>query len=739
MCFAVQVPWGFNGWSPLTDPDQGSFYFYSESRRLYGVRCTHQPSPWISDYGDFRINAMLLDAGHADDQQYSSYTPDQSAWLPYYWNATLLTYGGPSGYTSMEVTATNHGAVFRFNFPPMANPAVLSGWNQTRRILFAFDNGGSGLATSTRADGTIVVTGVSTHNEGNVPGNFGHHFYATLAGGSNGSVPVAPLATGIQGSWAFVDFAPSDPNTDTLVLRIATSLISGAQAQAAHAAEVDGQSFETVMGAAKAAWNAQLSRISVNDMGSGYTPAQETAMLTTFYSSYYRASKYPRFLVETNYTTGQPIHWSAYSNGATLPGLMMTDQGFWDAYRSTYSFLAIVNPSVMSDMMAGWLNAWREGGWVPQWSSPAYRGSMTGTMSDVSMAEAIVKLPHCGSARAEAAGYCVDAVALYNASLQNAVNTNPPSYAGRECLQVYIDKGYIPWDAGCDATVSRSMNYWHSDYAISQAASVLGYSSDAAMLLNRSQGWINLLEPKSAFMQPRLTNGSWLPTFDEFAWGPTPGYTEAGPWQYRVEVPYAPQDLKAALTAIGWDACEIVQTANTIAPIYHTGGYGDVIHEQTEMATIAWGQWEINNQPVWALQHMQVGFDTAANGKCANQAQYWLRKTATLFTGGADMFPGDEDNGSMGAWYIFNALGIYPLSPASGNYILGSPLFANVTIAVDNGATLTIAAVNQAPANVYVQGVTWNGAAVSGVNVAYADLMAGGVLQFTMGPAPFAG
>jgi putative alpha-1,2-mannosidase len=241
--------------------------------------------------------------------------------------------------------------------------------------------------------------------------------------------------------------------------------------------------------------------------------------------------------------------------------------------------------------MAGWLNAWREGGWVPQWSSPGYRGSMTGTMSDVSMSEAIVKLPHCGSARAAAAGYCVDAAALYNASRQNAFVPPVGTQEGRQCLLEYAALGYVAVDGACDATVSRTMNYWHADWAIAQAALVLGEAADAATLLARAARWPILLNNATGFFAPKNLAGAFLSDFDEFAWGPGPGYTEAGPWQYRVEVPYAPRDLAAALAAAGYDGCDIIQAANTMPSTVHAGGYGNIIHEQAEMGANCWGQW----------------------------------------------------------------------------------------------------------------------------------------------------
>lgn len=340
------------------------------------------------------------------------------------------------------------------------------------------------------------------------------YFYATIAGGADGNTVVAPLTTGVEGTWAYVDYLPTNTDSNTLILRIATSLISPAQAQSNYAQEVGGQSFDGIVAAAKNEWNSLLSRISVNDIGPGYTPQQEADALVTFYSSFYRASKYPRYLWEINATTQQPVHWSPY-DGNVHDGQMVTDQGFWDAYRTTYSFLSLHAPEVIAQMMDGWINAYNEGGWVPQWSSPGYRGAMTGTMSDVSFSEAIVKLPHCGSDRALAAGYCINATALYFASRQNAFDANAPSFAGRDCLTNYETLGYISSDSGCDATVTRSLNYYHSDWAIAQAAKMLGYTTDYEVLLARSQNWTKLLEPTTGFLRARDSSGNWVQPFDE--------------------------------------------------------------------------------------------------------------------------------------------------------------------------------------------------------------------------------
>ena len=330
----VQLPWAFNGWAPISDMDQGSWWFYSNSRKFFGIRCTRQPSPWISDYGQARFMPHITDPGHSGVGQYSGYNPTASNWQPHYFNATLLGYGGRNGYLTLEVTPTVHGAIMRFNYPKQATGVLASGWNQTRRVLLSFDSGGKDVAVGTSAEGFATITGTSTANSGSTGASFGMHYYVTVAGGG-GATAVKPFSSAAIGGnnnpWAFLDFDPADANADVLVLRVATSLISAAQAQANHAAEVAGVTFDAARDSAAAIWNAELSRVSVNDVGQGYSLAETRALLTTFYSALYRAAKYPRALYEV--VGGQPAHWSPYT-GTVLPGVFETDIGFWDAVRS---------------------------------------------------------------------------------------------------------------------------------------------------------------------------------------------------------------------------------------------------------------------------------------------------------------------------------------------------------------------------------------------------------------------
>ena len=351
----LTMPWGFNAWAPQSNDGQHQsdgegWWFYSQDRRFFGIRCTHQPSPWIGDYGQLRFAGGLVDPGHQDEWLFSAYEPKDSAWYPYYQNFTLLQFGARTGYTTVETAPTEHGVVINWNFPKHATGKLADGWNQTRRVWVSL-NGKSGQVNgaSTDSSGLATMTGYTT-DVGNGRGmQFKHHYRATVAGGADGTKAVKPYSTGVvDGKWAWMDFDPTDPDTQTLVMRVATSLISPEQAQLNHKREVEQIGLGDAKAAAKAVWNKLLSKISVDDMGPGYTPQQESDWLTGFYSSLYRAAKFPRKLFEQD-ANGNNIHYSP-NTGKVLPGVLSADQGFWDAYRTTYSLLSIWDPCVTQNV-----------------------------------------------------------------------------------------------------------------------------------------------------------------------------------------------------------------------------------------------------------------------------------------------------------------------------------------------------------------------------------------------------
>jgi predicted alpha-1,2-mannosidase len=481
--------------------------------------------------------------------------------------------------------------------------------------------------------------------------------YGTFVGANGGSV-------------AYFDFDPTQTNASVLTLRVATSLISLNQSQYSLDSEIGSKSFDDVALEGEDEWRLLLGRVTPT-VDSGYYSAQEIDdQLTTFYSALYRASLFPRFLDEIA-PDGSRLHFSAYDpQGGVFPGISVSDSGFWDAYRTVYPWLSLFSPKTYGRMVTGWTNAFHEGGWLPKWASPGYRGSMVGTMGDVSLADAIVKnIPGIDRDAAWAAirKDAFDTPSASNRAAPASVRKQPEPLddgftsandpgVGRTCLAPYLQYGYIPRNAvlpsggTCSEVVSRSLNYMLADAAIAQAAHVLGHDDDAKVLMQRAANYSLLFDAATGFFRSRdAVSGNFTEPFDEFAWGGD--YTEAGAWQYRFYVPHDVAGLRALYAESGLDLCDEVERAQTIPGVIHVGAYGTQIHEMTEMAQLCWGQYEHNNQPVHHMLWMPIAADTSVAGKCAQRAQRWLRRvTSTLYKPGADFACGDEDNGQMSAW-----------------------------------------------------------------------------------------
>lgn len=670
----------------------------------------------------------MVDPSHDSTGSYSAYNPQKSTFSPYYFRAEQLAYATSTGYTTLEFTSTNHGSLLRVDYPAFEDNAD---FNQTRRIIVKLNGGSDSSEISNLPDGAVAIKGYSKANSGGVESqdHFAHHFVIGLYSESDKPI-TSLLASSSSSSAAWVDLSASDSSNQRLLLRVGTSFISAEQALLNMQAEVGAPlTFEDAVASSKEEWRSTLSRANVKAVDASYSSQEREDLLTTFYSSLYRASLFPRQLSEVD-AAGNTVHWSPYSaTGAVFPGPLSADSGFWDAYSTVYPYLSLVNTDRLALTLQGWLTAYKEGEWLPKWASPGYRGSMVGTMGDVSLADAIVKrIP----------GF--DRELAYEAIRKDAFETPPVnSPGGRECLGAYLQYGYIPRGL-CSEVVSRTLDYYQADFAIAQAASVLGYEDDARTLLQRSSNYSSLFDVEEGMMRSRsLVSGKFTEPFDQYAWGGD--YTEAGPWQYRFSVPYDPAGLASLYAAGDTNICDALEKLQTTTSAYHIGGYNSQIHEMTEMVVNCWGQYEHGNQPVHHILYM---FGAAGGPTCAARGQHYLRRAMReLYKPGSDMFAGDEDNGEMGAWYVLSSLGLYSLSPGTEDYVLGSPLFASVSLDLSTSASpekkyLVIEAENNSAENVYVQKVTWNGEELaSDVNaVKYSTLMAGGTLKFTMGPAP---
>lgn len=751
----LAVPWGFNHYTIQTDDDPTwpGWFFHPTDRRFFGLRVTHQPSPWISDYGNFIIKALIPSSISPNADTYTSYSTSQSTFTPYYFKTNLFSYTNGHENLLLEFTPSTHSGILRVTFPSYVSPTIDgNAFIQTRRLLIQL-NGGSDSSDVTITgshDDTVMLSGFTKVNSGGVGDDnaaFAHYFVALLYYGIDGNVPIPSSDVIVQkatNECVYVDLLPyNEHRSNVVTVRFATSFISVDQALANMLREIPAATttFDSVRTETKSIWNTLLSRIQIPAIGGVYTTVAEVNdAYTMFYSALYRSSLFPRLLEE--YVDGdKSVHWSPYATSAdtrVMSGSLSTDSGFWDAHHSVYPLLTLYAPSQLGVILQGWVNAYREGGWVPKWASPGYRSGMVGTMADVVISDAIVNsIP----------GF--DVTDAFEGILKNAYSVPPEGVegVGRVCLEGYLQYGYIakgsPMTTGGDCTeiVSRSLNYMQSDWAISQAAKRLGYDDISVELLHRSMNYTDLFDAEIGLFRSRVVvTEKFSEPFDQYEWGGD--YTEGGPIQYRFYVPWDVKGLADLYKSSNRDMCSEISNTQTRNGAYHAGSYDNPIHEQTEMVDHCWGQYCHNNQPVHHMLYTYM-YQGLNNKQCASQGQYYIRRVLTdLYKPTCDMFPGDEDNGEMSSWFVLSALGLYNFSPGSGTYVLGTPLYGKVTIDIttdgdaDTQRYITIEARNNSRDNVYVESVYWNGVEITDGRIAYSDLRAGGTLLFNMSPSP---
>jgi predicted alpha-1,2-mannosidase len=490
-----------------------------------------------------------------------------------------------------------------------------------------------------------------------------------------------------------------------LEARIATSFISFEQASANLRLELGDRSVADVRARGAEQWNSALGRIDIG----GATDVQRR----TFYSCLYRALLFPRTWHEPD-ENGHPKHFSAF-NGKVMPGVMYADHGYWDVYRAWYPFMTLVFPERLGEILQAWVNAYREGGWMPQFPAPGYRACMSGSLIDSLFADAVVK---------NISGF--DKEAAYEGLRKHATQPGDPTRGfGRQGIEYYLRLNYLPADH-VDQSVAETADAAYGDFCIGQIASALGKSADAQMFQKRAENWRNLFDPKTRFFRGRNEDGSWLTPFDPFTWGSP--YEEGAAWQHRWNVPH---DVPGLIAALGGEPATVaaLEEMLTLPPRFNVGVYGQEIHEMSEMAALPFGQYMHNNQPV---HHVLYLF--AAAGR-PDRTQYWVRRVLNEAYSPTE-FSGDEDTGSMAAWYILSALGFYPLCPGKAEYTLGSPLFAHAEIHLGSGKSIQIDAPGNGPKTPYVGRVMVNDAEHRLTTIDHDVLAHGAHIRFDMRETP---
>jgi predicted alpha-1,2-mannosidase len=692
---AIAVPWGMNFWTPQTGNMGNGWAYTYAADKIRGFKQTHQPSPWMNDYGQFSIMPVTGKLRFREGERASWFSHKAEVAKPYYYSVYLADHD-----VTTEITPTERAAQFRFTFPS-TDSAFL--------VIDAFDKGS--YVKIIPAQKKII--GYTTRNSGGVPQNFRNYFviYCDKAFQFANSWRDSTLLKDSVETTAFHAGAIIGFQTakgEKVNVRVASSFISYEQAEQNLAAEVGTEPFDVTMARAKAAWNEQLGKILVE--------GGSVDQVRTFYSCLYRTLQFPQKHYERD-KNGRIVHYSPY-NGQVLPGYLFAGTGFWDTFRALYPFLNFVYPSINKEMQEGLVNDYKEGGFLPEWSSPGFRNIMVGNNSASVVADAYIK---------GLRGYDINT--LYQALLNGANNEGPMTAVGRKGVKYYNELGYVPYNVNINESAARTLEYAYDDFTIYQLAKALHRPKEEIDLYaKRSQNYRNLFDPSTRLMRGKNENGQFQVPFNPFKWGDA--FTEGNSWHYSWSVFH---DIEGLKTLMGGNEMfvRMLDSVFHLPPVYDESYYRGVIHEIREMQIMNMGQYAHGNQPI---QHMIYLYNYAGQPW---KTQYWAREVMNrLYKPGPDGYCGDEDNGQTSAWYVFSAIGFYPVCPATDQYVVGSPLFPKVTITTGSGKKLVIQAPNNNTDNRYVKAVTLNGKVYDKNYLLHSELQKGGVVNFTMSAIP---
>ena len=692
---AIALPWGMNFWMPQTGKmGDGWAYVYTEDK-LRGFKQTHQPSPWINDYGQFAIMPITGKPVFNEDERASWFSHKAEVAKPYYYRVYLADHD-----IVTEFTPTERAVMFRFTFPENSRSYV---------VVDALDKGSS--IQIIPAENKIV--GYTTRNSGGVPDNFKNYFviqfdkpFTYRAAVADGKIDESKTAATVNHAGAIIGFKTQ--RGEKVHARIASSFISPQQAEL-NLQELGARSFEEIKQQGREIWNKVLGRIEVEDNNIDH--------LRTFYSCLYRSVLFPRSFFEKD-ATGKIVHYSPY-NGQVLPGYMFTDTGFWDTFRCLFPLLNLMYPSMNVKMQEGLVNAYLESGFLPEWASPGHRDCMVGNNSASVVADAYLK---------GLRGY--DAETLWKAVTHGANAVHPTvSSTGRLGFEEYNKMGYVPYDLDIDENVARTLEYAYDDWCIYQFGKALGKSKkELAPYLKHAMNYKNVFDRETNLMRGRNKDGKFQSPFSPLKWGDA--FTEGNSWHYTWSVFHDPQGL---INLMGGNQTFnlMLDSVFNVPPLFDDSYYGSVIHEIREMQIMNMGNYAHGNQPI---QHMIYLYGYSGQPW---KTQYRIREVMDkLYNANPDGYCGDEDNGQTSAWYVFSAMGFYPVCPGSNQYVIGTPYFQKMTLHLENGKTLTLHANKCNTANKYIQSLRINGVPTTRNFFTHQELMQGGTIVYDMGNVP---
>ena len=690
---ATALPWGMNFWTPQTGKMGDGWAYTYNADKIRGFKQTHQPSPWMNDYGQFAIMPITGGLVFDQDRRASWFSHKAEVAKPYYYKVYLADHD-----VTTELVPTERAAMFRFTYPETKNSYV---------ILDAFDKG-SYIKVIPEEN---KIIGYSTKNSGGVPENFKNYFVVqfdkpftfTSTVSENRILPNETEAKGNH-TGAVIGFATK--KGEIVHARVASSFISPEQAEL-NLKELGNKTFDQLVSSGRNIWNREMGKVEIED--------DNIDNLRTFYSCLYRSMLFPRSFYEID-AKGQVMHYSPY-NGKVLPGYMFTDTGFWDTFRCLFPFLNLMYPSMNRKMQEGLVNAYKESGFLPEWATPGHRDCMVGNNSASVVADAYIK---------GLRGYDIET--LWEA-LKHGTNAHLRGTAsGRLGYESYNQLGYVANNIGIGQNVARTLEYAYNDWTIYALGKKLGKPADEIEIYKkRAQNYKNVYHPERKLMVGKDDKGVFNPNFDAVDWSGE--FCEGNSWHWSFCVFHDPQGLIDLMG--GKKEFNTMMDSVFVIPGKLGMESRGMIHEMREMQVMNMGQYAHGNQPI---QHMVYLYNYSGEPW---KTQYRVREIMDkLYTAAPDGYCGDEDNGQTSAWYVFSALGFYTVCPGTDEYVVGSPLFKSAKLHLENGKTVTIKSDNNQPDYCYIKEMKVNGKPYSRNYLTHDQLTRGANIQFRMSPVP---
>ncbi len=688
---AIAVPWGMNFWTPQTNKMGDGWAYQYHTDKIRGFKQTHQPSPWINDYGAFALMPVTGQLKIKEEERASWFSHKAEIAKPNYYKVYLADYD-----TSVEITPTNRAAQFRFTFPETENAYVL--------LDAYFKNSMVKILPKERK-----IIGYSCNNSGGVPENFRNYFvlvfdkdFQTYDTWGDDWKLLHSDQSQAQHAGAVIGFRTQ--KGEKVNVKVASSFISLEQAELNLLREIGNDTFEQTQQKALHLWEKELAKIQVLD--------NNIDNLRTFYSCLYRVLLFPRTFYEIN-EKEEIVHYSPY-NGKIEAGYMFTDNGFWDTFRAVFPLFNLSYPEMNQQFMKGLVNTYKESGWLPEWASPGHRDCMIGSNSASIIADAFLK----GNIEQN------DAEILLEAMLKNATQNEgrPVKSVGREGVNYYNSLGYVPYNVGINENVARTLEYAYADFCIARMAEKMGKKNIADKYYQQSLRYKNVFDDQTGWMRGKNADGSFQTPFNPLKWGDA--FTEGNSLHYTWSVFH---DINGLINLMGGKEKfeKKIDEVFNMPPLYDDSYYGFTIHEIREMQIMDMGNYAHGNQPI---QHLIYLYNYAGKPQ---KAQAKIREVMKkLYASTPDGYCGDEDNGQTSAWYVFSALGFYPVTPASDVYVLGNPIFEEVKLQLPNNKEFIIKNTEKTKGNIFVKDIFVNGKKWESYELPYKIFTENGRLDF---------